>query len=202
MLVKAGQLDRLQRYIEAGSDRGLLAWWACFQECQGNLQAALEVHSPKTFQTLATVYFCPEKHAVLCAFYASACAAPKQRHPPGQGCPTLFSETDKDRTSGRHLTLTPFPAAAVRAGGGRPGARAHALRGRGPRERRAGGCRAGRGPGRRAAPRAPGQRLRWTPHVPCNPEPHSMQGPCMVSLERQQAQQALCARTQDHIAEA
>ena len=44
MLVKAGQLDRLQRYVEAGNDQGLLAWWARFQESQGNLQAALEVH--------------------------------------------------------------------------------------------------------------------------------------------------------------
>ena len=58
MLVKAGQMDRLEHYIEAGSDRGLLAWWARFQESQGNLQAALEVRSPKAFQTLAIVYSC------------------------------------------------------------------------------------------------------------------------------------------------
>lgn len=57
MLVKAGQLDRLQQYIEAGSDRGLLAWWARFQESQGNLQAALEVRI--LYIPQSTAKFCP-----------------------------------------------------------------------------------------------------------------------------------------------
>lgn len=45
MLLKAGQLQRLQKYTALAIDPQLLAWWARFQESQGNAQAAMEVGS-------------------------------------------------------------------------------------------------------------------------------------------------------------
>uniref|UniRef100_K3W6X2 Uncharacterized protein n=1 Tax=Globisporangium ultimum (strain ATCC 200006 / CBS 805.95 / DAOM BR144) TaxID=431595 RepID=K3W6X2_GLOUD len=44
MLFKLNKLDLLQKYIFTSKDRGLMIWWAQFQESQGNFDLAIECY--------------------------------------------------------------------------------------------------------------------------------------------------------------